>query len=103
MKAVILHDYIPADANFDHQDVLYQSQAIANLLIELGYDPIEISVSLNLEELIETLTAINPSIVFNLVESIEGKGRLIHLVPSILDYLKLPYTGSKTAETGKIY
>jgi len=96
MKAVILHDRIPSDANFDHQDVLYQSEAIANLLIELGYDPIEISVSLNLKKLIEALTAINPSIVFNLVESIEGQGRLIHLIPSMLDYLKLPYTGSKT-------
>lgn len=96
MKAVILHDRIPPDANFDQQDVLYQSEAIANILIELGYDPVEISVSLNLKELIEALTAINPSIVFNLVESIEGQGRLIHLIPSMLDYLKLPYTGSKT-------
>jgi len=96
MKAVILHDRIPPDANFDHQDVLYQSEAIANLLVELGYDPVEISISLNLKKLIEALKAINPSIVFNLVESIEGQGRLIHLIPSILDYLKLPYTGSKT-------
>src|SRR4030043_1024673 len=96
MKAVILHDRIPPDANFDHQDVLYQSEAIAKLLIELGYDPVEISVSLNLKELIDALTAINPSIVFNLVESIEGQGRLFHIFPSMLDYLKLPYTGSKT-------
>ena len=96
MKAVILHDRISPDANFDHQDVLYQSEAIANLLVELGYDPIEISISLNLKELIEALKAINPSVVFNLVESIEGQGRLIHLIPSMLDYLKLPYTGSKT-------
>jgi D-alanine-D-alanine ligase len=96
MKAVILHDRIPPDANFDHQDVLYQSEAIADLLIELGYDPIEISVSLNLNELCEALTTIKPSIVFNLVESVEGQGRLIHLIPSLLDYLKLPYTGSKT-------
>ncbi|WAC07307.1 MAG: D-alanine--D-alanine ligase [Thermodesulfobacteriota bacterium] len=91
-----MHDRIPLNANFDHQDVLYQSEAIANLLKELRYDPVEISVSLNLKELIEALTAINPSIVFNLVESIEGQGRLIHLIPSILDYLKLTYTGSKT-------
>ena len=96
MKAVILHDSIPPDANFDQQDVLYQSEAITNLLIELGYDPVEITVSLNLKELSESLTAINPSIVFNLVESIDGQGRLIHLIPSLLDYLKLPYTGSKT-------
>jgi D-alanine-D-alanine ligase len=95
MKAVILHDQIPPDASSAHQDVLYQTKTVSNLLKELGYEPIEIGVSLNLPGLSETLTAMKPSLVFNLVESIEGKGRFIHLVPSLLDYLKLPYTGSK--------
>ena len=96
MKAVILHDRIPPDANFDHQDALNQSETIAHHLLEFGYDPVEISVSLNLKELTEKLKNIDPSLVFNLVESVDGQGRLIHLIPSLLDYLKLPYTGSKT-------
>ena len=32
--------------------------------------------------------------VFNLVETLAGKGSLIHLVPSLLDALKIPYTGA---------
>jgi D-alanine-D-alanine ligase len=32
--------------------------------------------------------------VFNLVESVEGLGRLIHLAPALLDSLGLPYTGA---------
>ena len=41
--------------------------------------------------LAETL---KPDIVFNLVESLDSKGRLIHLVPSLLDVMGIPYTGS---------
>lgn len=96
MKAVILHDQIPSDANFDHKDVLHQTEAISHILEGFGYEPIEINVTLELNKLLQTLTKIRPFLVFNLVESIEGKGRFIHLVPSILDYLKLPYTGCKT-------
>jgi len=33
--------------------------------------------------------------VVNLVESIEGRGRLIHLFPSLLDAMGLPYTGAE--------
>jgi D-alanine-D-alanine ligase len=34
--------------------------------------------------------------VFNLVETIAGKGNLIHLFPALLDALKIPYTGAGT-------
>ena len=37
-----------------------------------------------------------PAIVFNLVETLAGKGSLIHIVPSLLDALKIPYTGAGT-------
>ncbi len=53
-------------------------------------------VSLNLEEAARTLTALHPAIAFNLVESLSGKGSLIHIVPALLDALKIPYTGSGT-------
>jgi len=35
-----------------------------------------------------------PQLVFNLVESVEGHGRLIHFPASILDLLSIPYTGA---------
>ena len=33
---------------------------------------------------------------FNLVETLSGRGSLIHIVPALLDTLKLPYTGAGT-------
>jgi D-alanine-D-alanine ligase len=38
------------------------------------------------------LAQIGPDRVFNLVESLDGTGRLIHLVPGLLNALGLPYT-----------
>src|SRR5262249_29685337 len=35
-----------------------------------------------------------PAFVFNLVESVEGLGRLIHLAPALYESLGLPYTGA---------
>jgi D-alanine-D-alanine ligase len=40
------------------------------------------------------LEAQRPDLVFNLVESLAGHGRLIHLVPSLLDAMGLPYSGA---------
>jgi D-alanine-D-alanine ligase len=43
---------------------------------------------------VETLRATGPAFVFNLVESVEGHGRLIHIAPALLDTLGVDYTGS---------
>jgi D-alanine-D-alanine ligase len=39
------------------------------------------------------LSALEPYAVFNLVESLEGRGRLLHLVPALLESLRVPFTG----------
>lgn len=96
MKVAVLHGEIAADAGPDEQDVLTQVACVYRSLAEQGYEPAVIPVSANLFQLIERLSAIQPDLVFNLVESILGQGRLIHLAPSILDYLKIPYTGAGT-------
>jgi D-alanine-D-alanine ligase len=48
---------------------------------------------LNLEELAFKLKTLDPLTAFNLVESLDGHGRLIHVVPFLLDALGIPYTG----------
>jgi D-alanine-D-alanine ligase len=45
---------------------------------------------------LETLRTIAPRFVFNLVETVQGTGRLIHLAPAILDYIAMAYTGAST-------
>jgi len=95
-KIGILHPYISEKATEDEQDVMEQVEGISKALETLGFDPVPVKFDLNLEAVGITLKMLNPAFVFNLVESVNGRGSLIHLAPSFLDYLGLPYTGSKT-------
>jgi len=91
-----MHGEIPADASPDEQDVLVQAGCVSTALANQGHEPVILTVSADLSRLIGQLNAIRPDFVFNLVESVMGDGRLIHLAPSILDHLKIPYTGART-------
>jgi D-alanine-D-alanine ligase len=96
MKVAIIHGEVAEGAGQDEKDVLVQVDAVSEGLAGLGHEPVAVPVSLNLEEAARTLTALHPAIAFNLVESLSGKGNLIHIVPSLLDTLKIRYTGSGT-------
>jgi D-alanine-D-alanine ligase len=93
MKIAVIHQKVAAGAGRDEQDVLTQVDFVSRGLVALGHEPVAVPASLNLEAVAQTLTEMQPAIAFNLVESLAGKGRLIHLVPSLLDALKIPYTG----------
>ncbi len=94
MKIAILHGEVAKDACPDEKDVLVQVDFVSEGLARLGHEPVAVPVSLNLAEAARTLAALCPAIVFNLVESLVGKGRLIHIVPALLEALKIPYTGA---------
>ncbi|HPD17109.1 MAG TPA: GNAT family N-acetyltransferase [Planctomycetota bacterium] len=94
MKAVILHGAVPANAPPDELDTLVQAEAVGAALRELGHQVATVPFSLDLGAAQEALRREAPDFVFNLVESVEGAGRLIHLAPALLEFLGLPYTGS---------
>ncbi|MDP1991254.1 MAG: hypothetical protein Q8K00_09530 [Syntrophales bacterium] len=96
MKVAVIHGEVAEGAGRDEMDVLVQADAVSEGLTALGHEPVAVPVCLNLEEAVRTLTALHPAIAFNLVESLSGKGSLIHIVPALLDALKIPYTGSGT-------
>jgi len=96
MRVVVLHGKVAEDAGKDELDVLVQRDAVSTALADLGYEPIAFPFSLDVEDVVRELRALCPAFVFNLVESVDGRGRLIHLAPSLLDHLELPYTGSRT-------
>ena len=96
MKIAVLHGEVAEDANRDEKDVLVQVDFVSQGLAALGHEPVAVPVSLNLEEAARALAALRPVIAFNLVESLSGKGGLIHIVPALLDALKIPYTGAGT-------
>jgi len=93
-RAVILHNLVTEDSPKDELDVLVQAAAVETALSELGYRPLIVPFSLDVDKALRALRRADPLFVFNLVESVAGDGRLIHLAPALLDHLGLPYTGS---------
>ena len=94
MKIAILHGEVAKDACPDEKDVLVQVDYVTEGLARLGHEPVNVPVSLDLAAAARTLSTLCPAIVFNLVESLIGKGGLIHIVPALLEALKIPYTGA---------
>jgi len=97
MRVLIVHDRVPEEgANPDQTDVLVQAEAIGRSLSELGHQYSVLPLSMDLRSFMDILKDWGPDLVFNLVESVEGAGRLLHLAPSVFDLLRMPYTGSPT-------
>jgi D-alanine-D-alanine ligase len=97
MRVALLYDRVPEEgATLDQEDVLVQARAISAALRELGHEPFPLSTTLDLSDLRERLESLAPSLVFNLVESLGGRGSLIHLPPALLDSMGIPYTGAGT-------
>jgi D-alanine-D-alanine ligase len=96
VKAVILYGAVAPDAPADEQDVLEEVGGIAGVLTRPGFSQVAVPVTLDLKKAAATVLKHKPTFVFNLVESIEGSGRFIHMVPSLLDFLGVPYTGAPT-------
>jgi D-alanine-D-alanine ligase len=97
MRIAVLHDDIPDAAAPDAADVLVQAETVSAALKRFGHDVVALPCTLNLDALHRRIEAEKPDVVFNLVESINGQGALIHLVPFCLDSWEIPYTGAPAA------
>jgi D-alanine-D-alanine ligase len=80
----------------DQRDVLEQAKAAREALTDLGFESVTLPFSFNLQSFTESIRNLQPDLVFNLVESVEGHGRLLYLASAMLDCLGIPYTGSPT-------
>jgi D-alanine-D-alanine ligase len=96
MQIVLVHDRIDRADEPDSQDVLTQARAVAEGLHHLGHASRRLACTLDLAALMRELQTGGADLVFNLVESLEGQGRLIHLAPGCFDAVGLPYTGCRT-------
>jgi len=95
-RAVVLHNDVPDDAPLDEKDNLFEAEAVAGALAQLGYSVEQVAFTLDFDGVATRIRSCNPRFVFNIVESVEGKGRLIHLATAMLDHLGVPYTGART-------
>lgn len=103
---LIIHDSVSDEDGLQQQDVLAQRDAISQSLSELHYTVCTYPLTLNLHDLVNMIEQVHPCLVFNLVESIGGHDRLLHMAPAVLETLNIPFTGSGSAPlymtTGKI-
>lgn len=90
---VLLHDAAAAAGAVDARDVLDEARDVAAGLAALGIESLTLPVGLELDTLAARLAELAPRVVFNLVESIGGRGELIHVVPALLEVLGVPFTG----------
>lgn len=95
MNVAIIHDTVDAADAPDARDVLAQADAVSAALTALGHSSCRIACTLDLSAVQTQLQNQPVDLVFNLVESIGGQGRLIHLLPFCLEAMDLPYTGAQ--------
>jgi len=96
MKKTVLILYnklskIPKD---DEADVIEQVNLVTRALENLNYDVKYHQIDLNLKNAISGITKLNPEIIFNLAETIGNKGEFTFLANSVLNFVRIPYTGS---------
>ena len=92
LKVIILYNQILSNAP-DEIDVINQLDLVKKACETLNCRVVCHSVGRNLTDDMEKVRNEQPDIVFNLVESLWGKGELIYFAPAILNSLKIPYTG----------
>ena len=94
MRVSVVHNAVADEGPADEKDVLIQAETVVKALRDLGLETNVFAAGLELGRLRKCLEDRGTDLVFNLVESLAGCGRLIHLFPSLLDAMALPYSGS---------
>ncbi len=92
-SVLVLHEALAGDARPDEQDTLAQVEQVCAALQRLGYRTSKLATDLDLQTSLEAIDALRPDCIFNLVESLAGKGQLVHLLPALLDAKGRRFTG----------
>ncbi len=94
MQITIVHQHVPADAAADERDVLDQASAVKTALTANGHAVSVLPCTTDLGNLQRKLEVLKPDCVFNLVETLDNSGRLIHLAPAVWEVAGVLFTGS---------
>jgi D-alanine-D-alanine ligase len=104
-RVLVVHnrDYEGADAdpeNRAREDVLSTAEGVVAALERLGYPTDLMGVGGDLDGLTGQIAGLEPAVVFNLCESIDGVASLEPLLPMLLERAALAYTGSPPLTLG---
>lgn len=90
---LVLHDLVREGASVDALDTMVQVEAVREALRRRGRRVACAPVA-DPRRLRRDLARRPPGLVFNLVESLPGEGATVDRLPSVLESLGLPFTGS---------
>jgi len=93
-SVLVLHEALGAGARPDELDALVQVREVCGALEELGHETGVLATGLDLATTLAAIGERQPDCIFNLVESLAGNGRLVHIVPAVLEAAALRFTGS---------
>lgn len=97
MRILVLHSDVPPDAPPDDQDTLLQAEAIAATLGALGHEAVRAAFTPDPAALESLIAEECPELVFNLVETVWGRGVYAPLAPQMLSQSGVPFTGAGAA------
>jgi len=100
VHVLILFDAPRPGARADELDALVQANAVADALALLGHEATLRGVGLDLSSVRRAIDSERPAVVFNLVESLGGHGRLVQVIPALLEALRVPFTGADARAIG---
>lgn len=93
LPVLICHSDIALNAPADEQDVLEQAEWFGTGLKQLGLEYTISPFSMNMNALNTKTEENKPLLIVNLVETIDGDGRMIHIAPSLFEHYGIPFTG----------
>lgn len=99
LRVLILHQPVNVNSPPDERDVLDEVRAVRKALLALGHRPVVRAMPTCLQRARRMILRARPDCVFNLVESLLGRGALAVAATALLDSLGLAYTGVGTAAT----
>lgn len=91
---LIVYNKLSKTPKDDEADVIEQVNLVTCALQNLDYDVMYFQMDLNLKAAISRIRRMKPDIIFNLAETIGNKGEFTFLANSVLNFLRIPYTGS---------
>src|SRR5688572_26081137 len=97
MRIVVLHSDVPPDAPPDEQDTLVQAAAVQAALTAQGHEVSCATFVLDPARLRALLKDAKADLVFNLVESVWGRGVYGALGAQMLGEIGIPFTGAPAA------
>ncbi len=97
LRIVLAYGEVGQNPSPDQQDTLNQVESIESVLRSSGHEVHLLALTLNLGLVDSFLRRVNPDLVFNLVESINGLATFVPTVTAFFEDFGLPHTGCSSS------